>query len=296
MGALLDTIADALRPLPGAPNAVLRRAPAGAAEPLPDEVEADDGAALTVYRLQKDGGDSSPPLAPLHGPSTPDSAAPNGAGSVGGADERSDRIAHPWIGRKDGLERGEQRTRHTVERRAESLSQSRLSPEFPVPSSSVSVTSRPAPSVAVEVPVVVSAPVERTYEAVKMREPARGAPSEDLLQGAMPQIDDGPGEVLASGPQRLESTGEPAVVAAPLAERAPPPALHLATVAQRDVPPATPQRATPRAPPQPPAPGGLRIGRIEVTVLADAPRAKPEVPAAAPLDSRFLSRHYLRRT
>jgi hypothetical protein len=53
-------------------------------------------------------------------------------------------------------------------------------------------------------------------------------------------------------------------------------------------------RTTTRA--DPPAAAGLHIGRIDVTVLAQAPRPAPAAPTSPLLDSQFLSRNYLRRT
>lgn len=53
-------------------------------------------------------------------------------------------------------------------------------------------------------------------------------------------------------------------------------------------------RAAMRA--DPPAAAGLHIGRIDVTVLAQAPRPAPAAPTSPLLDSQFLSRNYLRRT
>lgn len=280
MGALLDTVTDALRPLPGAAP-VLRRAAADMAELPADEGEGADSGALTLYRLQKEGG-VSPPLAPLHGPSTPDPAAPPGAGKVGGvANEGTRRIAHPRIGREDGLERGEQGTRHTVERRTESLQQSKLIIESPVPLRSASGSSKSAQEVAVVVPVVVSASVEHSGGTVNRSQVAHGVPSEDL-QAAGRSADDAvaPAPVLPAQAHAAPPRIEPAVAEAP---------------ARRAVPSAPPLARGGRPSADSAAPGGLRIGRIEVTVLAEAPPARP-APAAAPADSHFLSRHYLRRT
>ncbi|WP_329724856.1 hypothetical protein [Ideonella sp.] len=53
--------------------------------------------------------------------------------------------------------------------------------------------------------------------------------------------------------------------------------------------------APPPAAPPAPSPPSLRIGRIDVTVLAEGPRAAHRADAGG-LDPHFLSRHYLRRT
>jgi hypothetical protein len=60
MGILDDTLSDAGRPLP---QSIVRRAATAATTEFDPEPPADNGGALTVYRLQKDGG-SIPPVAP----------------------------------------------------------------------------------------------------------------------------------------------------------------------------------------------------------------------------------------
>lgn len=294
MGALHDTVADALRPLPGAAP-VLRRAAMDDAEWPTAEGDGTDNGALTLYRLQKDGG-VSPPLAPLHGPSTPDPAAPSGAGKVGGlADEETRRIAHPRIGREHGLERGEQGTRHTVERRAESLQQSKLIIESPVPLRSASGSSKSAPGDSAVVPVVASASVERPDGTVNRSQVARGVPSEDL-QAVRHRVTgaDAPAAGWPAPGVAAPRSGASAEALTPRGREAPVPDAP-GTPAHRPPPaaPAAARQGRPSA--DATAPGGLRIGRIEVTVLADAPPARPAA-AAAPTDSHFLSRHYLRRT
>ena len=65
MGLFSDTIRDARRPLPGG-TTWLRRA---AVDDAPIEAdEPADPAALTVFRLQKEGGGSPPPMAPVRQP------------------------------------------------------------------------------------------------------------------------------------------------------------------------------------------------------------------------------------
>ncbi len=296
MGALLDTVNDALRPLPGAAP-VLRRAAMDAAEVPNDEGEGTDSAALTLYRLQKDGG-VSPPVAPLRGPSTPDPAASSEAGQVGGvANEATRRTAHPRIGHEHGLERGEQGTRHVVERKLGSLQQSRLIIEPPVPRRTTSGFSRSATAASAPSPVVASAPVERVDVAVNRSKVARGAPSEDPQRlGAGDRAEAAQDSLTPGGvapPQGVYTRADDGA-APPLGQ---PPHETVPPLSARRVTPSAPVSApvqVARAAPAMAAPGGLRIGRIEVTVLAEAAPARPA--AAAPGDGHVLSRHYLRRT
>src|SRR5574340_471600 len=71
MGILDDTLADAARPLP---TAVLRRAPIDGAPEFDPEPVAEPSDDLTVYRLQKDGGNIPPPAPPV--PRAVDAGAP----------------------------------------------------------------------------------------------------------------------------------------------------------------------------------------------------------------------------
>jgi len=297
MGLLLDTVNDALRPLPG-PAVVLRRSAAGDIELAPDDGGDDAGAdpgSLTLYRLQKDGGEQ-PPLAPPRGPSAIDQGAPAGAAGVDGvvASEMA-RIAHPLVNRRDGLERGEEITRHGVERESSVDRQSGLLSVSPVPAGSLSspgsvpASSLLATNVEVVVPVVTTAPAQRMDGSAVGRQVARGAPSEDLSPAHTALAAAGIGQTAAS------HRGAPAAHAAAIA----------AAVVAQAMPATAPRQtaATPavwqgkRAAADALQPGGLRIGRIDVTVLGQAPHANAPAASAAPLaDNHFLSRNYLRRT
>jgi len=292
MGLLLDTVNDALRPLP--PSLVLRRSAAGDEDVPADDAPGGDPGALTVYRLQKEGG--TPPAAPPHGPSAIGQGAPRGAAGADGVVQGENlRIDHPLIGLKDGLDRGEKITReaHVQEaspnRRSEPSAVSRPAPGAQSPAAGVPVSSSVATSGEVVVPVVVNAPAQRLDARIGGSREARGAPSEDLHAPVeAPGAAAAAPRVVPSAPREPEA-GVPAAAAAPVTPTAGAPPRPPQDVARGAAAGTAGRPATPA-----PSVGGLHIGRIEVTVLA-AP-ARP-APAAAPLaESQFLSRHYLRRT
>lgn len=307
MGILDDTLLDASRPLP---QLTLRRAAGDAVPEFAPEPADDPGEALTVYRLQKDGG-GNPPVAPP-APRAVD-AVSGAAGPLHAPVGKFDDATLQFVNSIEGLEtgKGQASTRNSdATDRQERL----VSPD---PSHRLDYGASTGSSVfSNRVPSPSDDPgkfVHRIGSSDGMRRATgRGAPSGEPVtpspDAALP-ANRGPGafppaagqragEAAAAGavdgfgveasagvsPPAAAAVGERRRQAAPLA--APPAPAAAARPAA--VPAAAPrmQAASPPAAPR------LSIGRIEVTVLA-APQPAPK-PAPAPSDA-FLSKHYLRR-
>ncbi len=348
MGLFSDTIRDARRPLPGGAT-WLRRA---AVDDAP--VEADepaDPAALTVFRLQKEGGGSPSPRAPVRqpeaaartGPSTGSRAPKGGAPGDGPATRASQRQALPSVETEKASEQHE--SQFIVQEASSPKSFSRGIPSPKGVDTSWSLTGPQSSNHVRDSQSEADRPTEDRY---RWRREARGAPSGDPFEPVAPVppagpldeaagYDAAPAATPAAAPwaaspaarDGLSDTAPPGPAIAPAtapARAAAGPLRHAATTAAQAVPEAAlgvpgdrpdsvatvpavtrPTLASPsaRAPmasarppamtPAAPAPPSLRIGRIDVTVLADTPRAAPRADAGG-LDPHFLSRHYLRRT
>jgi hypothetical protein len=322
MGILDDTLSDASRPLP---QLTVRRAPADAPE-FDSEPPADDGGALTVYRLQKDGG-QLPPVAPpaLRALDAGSSDAGSLHAPVGYFYDAS-RQSFISI---DGLETGKEPVR-TWNSDATDKQERSVSPDFSHRlsygvSTGSSISSSQVPS-----PFDYSGKlVQRIDSSDGMRRTTgRGAPSGEpspLAAAAATPADAGAGRTLASASSETDGRSIEATSAAvhtcpviPTDSLARPasepsresddaaPGTPLATtatgtgsrrVASDRFTPASPR---PQASEQSSARSGnalaatpqLSIGRIDVTVIA--PAQPPSRPPAAPNDA-FLSKHYLRR-
>jgi len=203
MGLLTDTIADALRSVPDA-GSVVRRAhrgmvPAPADESaLPDE----DPGALTVYRLQKDGGHVSPrapsakPVTVERGPSSssrsPAMVGSEGAVSATNAFEQRDLPS----GRRRKESKGSEYRFVTDQSTASNV------PFRPIPSLD-SVDMSQVPDLSFDSSHVRNSESRtsgQTDGTDEWRREALGAPSEDLL------IATGPQPARASTPPRADAT------------------------------------------------------------------------------------------
>jgi hypothetical protein len=309
MSLLAATIADAQRPLPDRGGTFLVQR-AAVEEPEPEMIQAGDPVALTVYRLQKDGANAIAPAAPARGSATTSRDGPStgikhayDVGDPGVANRHVERRAFPFVGERKESNVRESRFASTEARVSEVQS-------LPIPSpTGVDTLSAQAASIAstsdVDSQSETSGPTEHRYE---RRRVARSAPSEDPNDAQAPTAavrEVAPAERLA---EPATSGDIAADVAAAIAAAAPvlahaaaesaPDAAYAARVASAVAP-----RAQYAAPPRVVAPAAtdsaaprVHIGRIDVTVLADAP--VPGAGARGGADSsdrHFLSRHYLRR-
>ncbi|MDM0030050.1 hypothetical protein [Variovorax saccharolyticus] len=300
MDLLLDTVNDALRPLPGSAP-VLRRSAAGPADLPPDDMgDSADPSALTVYRLQKEGG-TPPPAAPLHGPSTIGQGAFHRAA---GPDGVVNSIDHPLVSLKDGLERGEKITREVHGQEALSNRQFESSSVSPALSGAQSHEVAASVSHLAETsdeeiyPDVANAPAQRHYGKIGGSRVAGGAPSEDLLvTPAEPSGIDNTAPAKAQPGSRANAAVRETSARQAASARAQTQVQATAQSAPEARGPGSPSLAR-RTPARhaPESTSGLHIGRIEVTVLAQAPRPAPRAAGQPPVDSQFLSRNYLRRT
>lgn len=339
MGLFSDTIRDARRPLPGGAT-WLRRA---AVDDAPIEAdEPADPAALTVFRLQKEGGGSPPPMAPVRqpeaaartGPSTGSRAPESGAPGDGPATRASLRQALPSVETEKASEQHE--SQFIVQEASSPKPFSRGIPSPKGVDTSRSLSGPQSSSHGRDCQSEADRPTEDRY---RWRREARGAPSGDpppawaerdvqsTAAAAATPLAAPPGTrngLSAAAPPGPAPATAPAHAAAGLGPIAAAMAAWAAAeavpgAAPGDLPAAAPRgsaasaarpaftdiaarapmasaRSPAMVPPAPtPAAPSLRIGRIDVTVLAEAPRVAPRADASG-LDPHFLSRHYLRRT
>ncbi len=326
MGILSDTLNDALRPLP-APGSWLRRSQDLHIEAAPLELEEpdDEGGALTLYRLQKDGGGGLPAV-----PSDP---------RVGDAGLFwQDPLPAPAVNLRehDASPRADSR-KPVIQERAPPL-ENEHRPERSVAPEPI----HPSEDVGSSGPHTDWNPVATILEGVThpvepnegkenaRRATGRGTPSGDLYRARGPRepapfpmqssdpmpgypagsfaepqagLDSGPGPVSAAS--RLDAAaGEAPPQTRASADPGPRPAVGLKSPARATPGEAHPQQgrfsplpAGAKAAGAPPPPAStepaarLHIGRIEVVVVAPA---QPEHRATAWGDDGFLSRNYLR--
>lgn len=307
MGLFADTLADATRPLP---RATLRRM-ADASAPSCDEPEPqDEGEALTVYRLQKDGG-KEPPAPPA--PRAVDAAA-TAQGSLHAPVGDFDVDATlQFVTSIDGLETGKEqaslRTLGVTDEQEQLVSPDSLHRFHYAVATGSSVASNLAPS-----------PLDHRGDLVSRidssdgmrRATGRGAPSGDPFPAAAPvaAASTAMPAAAAATPASPDAASAairqamPGTHSANPAEAAHTAAVELATATTATVRADSPHAATGHAMPTafqaPPMRSSttdtaprLSIGRIEVTVVsAPQPARAASRPAG---DDAFLSRHYLRR-
>jgi hypothetical protein len=308
MGILDDTLHDAARPLP---RLDLRRMPDEMQTEFDREPAEDSGGALTVYRLQKDGGKLAPAA-----PSAPRAldAGSQTAGLFHAPVGYSNDASLQSVISIEGLETGKEQV-------STWNSDATDKHELPVsPDSSHRLhygVSTGSPVSSSRVPSPSDDPGKLVYRIESSdgmrRETGRGATSGGLpfvgeqaeLPAALPAIPAAAPrapaarhkDITAAVPRELNLGGRSgtsdahAIPVVPTAGAAPSGARALSPAA---VAPARREAAGARAQPVAAAPAAprLSIGRIEVTVVS-APQA-PARPAAAPTEA-FLSKNYLRR-
>lgn len=319
MGILDDTLSDASRPLP---RLTVRRAPADAPE-FDSEPPADDGDALTVYRLQKDGG-HLPPVAPP-APRALDAGSFDAGSLHAPVGYFYDASRQSFIS-IDGLETGKEPVR-TWNSDATDKQERLASPDFSHRLSYGVLTGSSISSSQVPSPFDYSGKlVQRIDSSDGMRRTTgRGAPSGEpsplVAATATPAATSGATTSASEADDRtIAATGPDASAhsALPADSRAQPASEQSRerAYAARDTSPATTGTGAGSrrvasagfmpASPRPPAGGQnsarsgtalaaapqLSIGRIDVTVIA--PAQPPARPPTAPSDA-FLSKHYLRR-
>lgn len=307
MGLLADTIDDARRPLPnGGGSLLVRRSALGEIEPNADE--AGDPAALTVYRLQKEGASAIASVAPARGsikvsqdgPSTGINHAFD-VGDPGNADMRVGKQPLPFMrGKKESNVRESRFV--STETQMSNVGSSSI-PSLSVGSSSLQTASNVSNSEADS----QSETSRQTEHSHGWRRVARSAPSEDLgseVADVGAEASGASAASVAAARDLANALGNVAgaaniadvVAVAAVVEAAAvgdvagfagsPDALHAAHAVRGVSAPGT-SAADERGP-------RVHIGRIDVTVLADAPAPAPRVGADGG-DRHFLSRHYLRR-
>jgi hypothetical protein len=310
MGILDDTLLDAARPLP---QLTLRRAIDDAAPEFDPEPAEESTAALTVFRLQKDGG-VDPPVAPpapravdagkasarpLHAPvGFFDDATLQFVTSIEGL-ETGKGQASTW--NSDATDRQERLVSSEPSHRLDygvstgsSVFSNRVPSPFDDPGNLVHriessdgmrrATGRGAPSGETAPARIAADPAVMAQE---LPTAARRGPqpnADERTAGAAAALPGGAMPPLAGAD--VEPMGE--VVTVPAARRPTAEARPAAQIPQ----PALRSDTNPVRMSQSAAAPRLSIGRIEVTVLS-APQAAAK-PAAAPTDA-FLSKHYLRR-
>ncbi len=323
MGILDDTLSDASRPLPAY---TLRRASAD--EPLPDsaaEAAADDGEAMTIYRLQKSGAPIAPQAPPA--PRAVEAGAPAASpfhAPVGNFIDASLQ----FVTSMDGLEtgKGQEGTRNsnaTDRQRPTDSPDPLLRLEYDDATGS-SHSSRRDPSPLDD--FGDSAQRKDSSDGMRRatgRGAASGDPSEGPRQRAATLAAVGERRPQATLPaRRRDDESQPtAAISTPAADGAAtvvgaeaehgpgqaPADRPAAQVRPRSVagvgeaggPVAAAPRPMPREHPRGAADGAdvqprLSIGRIEVTVLSE-PRPAARAAPSRPADEAFLSKHYLRR-
>ena len=315
MGILDDTLSDAAQPLP---QLALHRASDGGDPDFSADTPAEDGEALTVFRLQKDGG-HAPPAAPP-APRAVDAGAP-AAGPLHAPVGIFNDASLQFVTSIDGLETGKGQA-STWNSDATDRQQRPDSPDSSLQYDYVDSTGSQVFSS--QVPSPFDDPgksVQRIDSSDGMRRATgRGAPSGD----PSPQLADAihsdattPSSARLASPQATPpstAADKPATAAQDRsASPTPPTSLTEAlSAAARQTVSAHVQahsgdahgaaQATPGGkqrgmvvPADSPrdADARLSIGRIEVTVLAPA-QPKPQAAAPARSDA-FLSKHYLRR-
>ncbi len=319
MSLLAATIADALRPLPGRRgNFIVQRA--AFEEPEPEIVDGGDSAALTVYRLQKDGANPIAPVAPTRGSGTISRGGPSAGvnhaldvGDPGVAINHVERLGIPFV---EG--RNERNVRESRFASTETRVPNAWSPSIPPPQRVGSSPSQTASNVSFSDVDSQSETSGQTDQRSGGRRVARSAPSEtsEDAQPARPTSRDvaltrrlidavagGENAAAMAASTAAERAGslEAGVHAdVPLFADAVIEPTHGAARARRDAgasevrlrhvaAPAVTSLASDSGAPR------VHIGRIDVTVLADSPAPDAGARGSSDDDRHFLSRHYLRR-
>lgn len=331
MGILDDTLRDAAQPLPSLTLRRAMHDATPQPEPAPDfDAPAEAGDALTIYRLQKPGG-TTPPLAPP-APRAVDAGAarPLHAPVEGIFNDATHQFVISKEGLETG--KGQVRTRNldATDRQQELISSDPSFRLHYDESTVSSATSRRDPSPFDDLGKLVhrngstDGMRRATGRGAASGDPSPGEPAAPVapeLQNAPPDpnptgptnarplhappppadsraaIGETPGiESPGASPRRMPAVdtppGEPAGILDAATTSA---AVAHAIPAAPAIPRApTMQGLAAATPPAAPPPAGprLSIGRIEVTVLAQA--AAPASPAP-PKNDAFLSKHYLRR-